>query len=213
MFAVFKTGGKQYRAKEGEVLKVEKLNMEEGKTFSFEDVLLVEGDGDPLIGTPFVPGAVVKAKILRNFRDDKVIVFKKKRRKQYKKTQGHRQELTEVQVEKIVVGKAPAPKAKTAPKKAEDKKVDEIVEELKAEVKKADKPAKKAEPAPKTEAKPEAKAEPKPKAAPKPKAEPKPKAAPKPKAEPKAKAGAKPAAKKPAAKPAAKAKKTTPVKE
>ena len=102
MFAVIKTGGKQYRVQEGDELKIEKLDIDEGKKVTFDQVLLVEDDGQALIGTPLVEKASVEAVVLKNFKDKKVIVFKKKRRKQYKRTRGHRQELTSVKIEKII---------------------------------------------------------------------------------------------------------------
>jgi large subunit ribosomal protein L21 len=185
MFAVIKTGGKQYRAQVGDVLEVEKLNVEEGKKVTFKEVLLVEDKDKALIGTPFVANATVTAKVIENFKDDKIIVFHKKRRKQYKKTRGHRQQLTRVQIEEILT----APPKKAAPKP-------EAEEKPKAEAKPKAEPKTETEPKPKAEAKPKA-AEPKakaieqkPKAATEPKAEAKPKA--KPKAESKPKAEAKP---------------------
>jgi len=116
MFAVIKTGGKQYKVQEGEVLQVEKLNIEKGEKVKFEEVLLIE-DGDMTqIGTPFVKSAAVEAVIVENFKDKKVIVFKKKRRKQYRKTKGHRQELTKIMIEQIVFAGKKTPE-KAAPKK------------------------------------------------------------------------------------------------
>jgi large subunit ribosomal protein L21 len=101
MFVVTKTGGKQYRAKEGDVLEIEKIEVEQGKKVTFDEVLLVEDDDKVLIGQPFVETAAVTAVVLDNFKDDKVIVFKKKRRKQYKIKTGHRQQLTRIKIEKI----------------------------------------------------------------------------------------------------------------
>ena len=199
MFAVIKTGGKQYRAEEGMVLEIEKLDIKQGQAVTFDEVLLVDDDDKTLIGDPFVKDAVVTGKVLEHFKDKKVLVFKKKRRKQYKRTYGHRQELTKVQIEKILLGQAkpaakpaaPKAKAEAAPEKPKAKAAP------KPAAKKAAKPA--AKPAPKTKAE----AAPKPKAAPKAKAEAPPKPKPKAAAKPKAKAASKPAAKK-AAKPAAK---------
>ena len=110
MFAVIKTGGKQYRAKEGDVLEIEKLQVEQGQKVTFEEVLLVEDNGTVLIGQPYVESAAVTAVVLENFKDDKIIVFKKKRRKQYKRKTGHRQELTRIKIEKIETDKKPAAK-------------------------------------------------------------------------------------------------------
>jgi len=102
MFAVIKTGGKQYKVQEGDILNVEKLNMDKDKKVTFDKVLLVEDEGKTLIGTPFVENALVRAEVIENFKDKKVIVFKKKRRKQYRRTRGHRQELTRIRIEEIL---------------------------------------------------------------------------------------------------------------
>lgn len=114
MFAVIKTGGKQYRVQEGDVLDVEKLNMEKDQKVTFDKVLLVEDEGETLIGTPFVEKALVRAEVIENFKDKKVIVFKKKRRKQYRRKSGHRQELTRIKIEEIVHGEKAAPRKKPA---------------------------------------------------------------------------------------------------
>ena len=96
MYAIIKTGGKQYRVTKGETLRVEKLNVE-GSPIKFDQVLLVGGD-QVKIGVPVVEGASVDAEILRQGRAKKIIVFKKKRRKGYHKKQGHRQAFTEVKI-------------------------------------------------------------------------------------------------------------------
>lgn len=188
MFAVIKTGGKQYKVQQGDVLQVEKLGLEKDKTITFDEVLLVEDGKETLIGTPFVDKAKVHAVIIENFKDDKVIVFKKKRRKQYKKMRGHRQELSRIRIEDITLGGA-------APKKTQPAAVAKKEEPVKTQTQ--TKPtAKKTTPAAKVPAakKPEKKT-----AAPK-VAKPKP-AAPKPKASPKKAAPTKAAAKtKPATK-------------
>lgn len=114
MFAVIKTGGKQYKVQEGDVLNVEKLNMEKEKKVTFDKVLLIEDEGKTLIGTPFVENALVRAEVIENFKDKKVLVFKKKRRKQYRRTRGHRQELTRIKIEEIIQGIKAAPKKKPA---------------------------------------------------------------------------------------------------
>jgi large subunit ribosomal protein L21 len=114
MFAVIKTGGKQYKVQEGDVLNVEKLNMDKDKKITFDKVLLVEDEGKTLIGTPFVENALVRAEVIENFKDKKVIVFRKKRRKQYRRTRGHRQELTRIKIEEILHGMKAAPKKEPA---------------------------------------------------------------------------------------------------
>jgi large subunit ribosomal protein L21 len=101
MYAVIMTGGKQYRVKEGEVLSVEKLDLPPGRKAHFDRVLLIE-DGETIqVGTPVLDNAMVLGLVLENFRDEKVIVFKKKRRKQFRRTHGHRQSLTKVRITKI----------------------------------------------------------------------------------------------------------------
>ncbi len=198
MFAVIETGGKQYKVQKGDVLAVEKLDIKEGQKITFDKVLLVEGDGETLIGTPHVKNALVKAEIVESFKDTKVIVFKKKRRKQYKKMRGHRQELTRIRIEeivsslKVVPKKEPAEEVKKAEKKAPPKMKEEVIAAKPKEVKKAA-PKKEVKKAP---AKKVSKAPAKAKAAPA--AKPEAKAAPK---------------KKPAAKGAAKAKTKTVKKE
>jgi len=102
MYAVIKTGGKQHRVTEGELLSVEKIEAEEGRLVDFDQVLLIENGDDIRVGAPVLSGAVVRAAVVENFKDKKVIVFKKKRRKGYKKTRGHRQNLTKIRVEKII---------------------------------------------------------------------------------------------------------------
>ena len=101
MLAVFKTGGKQYSVKSGQILKVEKLNGSQGDSVYFNDVLAVSDDSDHTIGSPLIKGAIVEAKILEQIRDKKIIVFKKRRRKNYRSTQGHRQYLTVLKIESI----------------------------------------------------------------------------------------------------------------
>jgi len=106
MFAVIQTGGKQYVVKEGDQLNVERLDAEAGQTVLFDRVLLIEEGERTLIGTPALEAAVVKAQVVENFKDDKILVFKKKRRKQYRRTRGHRQSLTKIAIIKIFADKA-----------------------------------------------------------------------------------------------------------
>ena len=101
MFAVIRTGGKQYKVQKDDKIKVEKLEGKEGASISFDEILYV-GDGKTSkIGEPLVKGASVKAKILSQIRAPKITVFKKKRRQNYRRTKGHRQELTLLQIEDI----------------------------------------------------------------------------------------------------------------
>jgi large subunit ribosomal protein L21 len=102
MYAVIQTGGKQYRVKSGEQLKVELLAAEVGATVSFDRVLML-GEGDGVrVGAPFLDGAAVKATVVAQGRGEKIRIFKMRRRKHYAKTQGHRQGFTEVRIDEIV---------------------------------------------------------------------------------------------------------------
>ncbi|MDP3800528.1 MAG: 50S ribosomal protein L21 [bacterium] len=100
-FAIIKTGGKQYKVAEGQKLRVEKLNVEEGSEVVFDSVLMVSSDADLKIGTPMVEGAKVSAKVAKQGRDRKIIVFKYKAKKRYKKKAGHRQAFTDLEITKI----------------------------------------------------------------------------------------------------------------
>ena len=104
MYAVIKSGGKQYRVEAGAQLRVEALAAKVGEAVSFGEVLLV-GSGDAVkVGAPFVSGAEVKATVVKHGRGDKVRIFKLRRRKHFQKTQGHRQNYTEVRIDDIVQG-------------------------------------------------------------------------------------------------------------
>lgn len=104
MYAIIKTGGKQYRVAKNDILSVDLLDQEEGSVFESDQVLFVKtGENDYKVGTPFVDGAKVSGKVLNHFKDKKVIVFKKKRRKGYRKIAGHRQNYTKIQIADIVV--------------------------------------------------------------------------------------------------------------
>lgn len=105
MYAVIETGGKQYRVNEGDVIKVEKLPEEVGAKVSFGRVLLV-GEGEKVqVGAPVVSGASVTGKVVEQDRGRKIVVFKMKRRKNYRRKQGHRQDYTGVLIDKIKQGK------------------------------------------------------------------------------------------------------------
>lgn len=147
MFAVIKTGGKQYRIKVGEILAVEKLAAERGKKVIFDQVLLIEDNENTLIGTPLVEKAQVIGEVIENFKDKKVIVFKKKRRKQYRKKTGHRQELTKVKIEEIIpdtgaVKKKESAEAKVKPQEAPKKPKVKTVEKEPAAKEEGTKPKK-----------------------------------------------------------------------
>ena len=117
MYAVIKTGGKQYKVAADDVIHVEKLKGEAGDKVELNEVLMVGGEGAPKIGTPLVEGAMVAAEVVKQTRGAKIIVFKKKRRQNYRRKKGHRQDLTALRILGIGVdGKKPSVKA--APKKA-----------------------------------------------------------------------------------------------
>lgn len=101
MYAIIETGGKQYKVQEGDVVFIEKLSAEDGSAVTFDKVLAISKEGAMSIGAPVVDGASVSAKILGHGKDKKVIVFKYKPKKGYRKKQGHRQPYTKVQIEKI----------------------------------------------------------------------------------------------------------------
>ena len=101
MYAVIKTGGKQYRVTEGQKITVDKIQGEPGVQVNFNEVLLVSNDQGLNIGMPNLDSASVTGKISKQFRDEKIIVFKKKRRHNYRRKQGHRQYLTEVEIQQI----------------------------------------------------------------------------------------------------------------
>ena len=101
-YAIIRTGGKQYRAEPGAQLTIEKIEGERGGSVSFEDVLFVRGEDTIQIGAPLLAGVLVKATIVEQTRDKKVLIHKHKKRKKYRKTQGHRQWITRVRIEEIV---------------------------------------------------------------------------------------------------------------
>ena len=102
MFAVIRTGGKQYRVSPNAVLKVEKLDAEPGSVFTFTDVLAIGGEGGLTIGAPTIAGATVTATVIAQDRLDKIIIFKKRRRQNSRRKNGHRQHVTVLRVADIV---------------------------------------------------------------------------------------------------------------
>jgi large subunit ribosomal protein L21 len=104
MYAVIKTGGKQYRVAADDKLIIEKIAGDAGATVEFTEVLMVGGNGDPVVGAPLVAGARVTAEVVEQGRGDKVIAFKKRRRKNSRRKRGHRQELTTVKIKEIIGG-------------------------------------------------------------------------------------------------------------
>ena len=132
MYAIVEISGKQFKVEKKQKLFVNRLEAGEGKKVSFENVLMVNDGSKLSVGSPKVSGAQVDAKVLKHLKSDKVIVFKKKRRKGYKVKNGHRQAITEIEISDILTGvtkKSPA-KKKEAPKKAETKKVSAKKEKL-----------------------------------------------------------------------------------
>lgn len=101
MYAIVNIAGQQFKVQKDQEVIVHRLAVEEGKNVDFKDVVLVDNDGKVKVGAPTVKGASVSAKVLSHLRGDKVIVFKKKRRKGYQKQTGHRQDLTKIQIETI----------------------------------------------------------------------------------------------------------------
>jgi len=102
MYAIVEIAGHQFKVEKDKKLYVHQLDANEGDSVDFDKVLLVDNDGKVAVGTPTVKGAKVSAKVLEHVKGDKVLVFKKKRRKGYKKLNGHRQRFTQVQIENIV---------------------------------------------------------------------------------------------------------------
>jgi large subunit ribosomal protein L21 len=104
MYAIIRTGGKQFRAEPGRILRIPSLDVEPGQTVTFDEVLLGASDSDVKVGTPLVNGAAVTAEIVKHGKGEKIIIFKHKRRKNYRRKQGHRQKFTEVRINEISLG-------------------------------------------------------------------------------------------------------------
>lgn len=102
MYAIVEIGAQQYKVEEGRKIFVHKMSLEEGAKVEFDRVLLVENDGKIQVGLPVVEGAKVQATVITEVKGDKVIVFKKKRRKTYRKKNGHRQQYTQIEINKIM---------------------------------------------------------------------------------------------------------------
>ena len=133
MFAVIKSGGKQYKVALGTILKLEKVNIEKSNNITFKEVLMVKNDTSYELGAPFLKNVEVKGKVLENKKDKKIIVFKKRRRHNSRRKNGHRQNLSVIQIEEISVNgksfKNEAPKKKLATKKSTNK--DKVVQKEK----------------------------------------------------------------------------------
>ena len=106
MYAIIESCGKQYKVSEGDVVSFEKLDAEEGKKVSFDKVILVSDDKKVEVGAPYVKGVKVEGKVVEHGKGKKIIVYKYKAKKNYRRTQGHRQPFTKVEITKIVAGKA-----------------------------------------------------------------------------------------------------------
>ena len=133
MYAIVEIAGQQFKVAQDQKVFVHRLQDAEGAKVSFDKVLLVEDKGTVTVGAPAIEGAEVTAKILGHLKGDKVIVFKKKRRKGYRKKNGHRQSLTEIQIQGIAASGA---KKKAAPKKEEPKVAKKAAPKAKAPAKK-----------------------------------------------------------------------------
>ncbi len=118
MYAIVEMAGQQFKVAKDQKVYVHRLQTEEGKKVTFDKVLLLDDNGNVTVGAPVIEGAAVEAKVIKHLKGDKVIVFKKKRRKGYRKKNGHRQSLTEIVVESIVAKGA----KKAAPAKAKAEK-------------------------------------------------------------------------------------------
>ena len=153
MFAVIRTGGKQYRVAPNDIIEIERIAAKPGDIVELAEVILLGGDGAPKTGSPTIAGAMVAAEVIEQKRGDKIIVFKKKRRSNYRRKKGHRQLLTALRITEILTdGKkssmtAPKPEAKKAEKKPYTKQAAKKAEAKPAAKKpaaKAKAPAKKA---------------------------------------------------------------------
>ncbi len=153
MFAVIRTGGKQYRVAPNDIIEVEKIAGQPGDIVELAEVILLGGDGSPKTGSPTIAGALVAAEVIAQKRSDKIVVFKKKRRANYRRKKGHRQELTALRITEILTdGKKPSKTApRPEPKKAETKPQAKAEPKAKPEKQEAKPAARKAEakPAPK----------------------------------------------------------------
>ena len=133
-FAIIQTGGKQYKVSASKIIEVEKLQAEKGKTIQFKNVLLLNDDKNTEIGNPNISGAIVEAKLLENVKDRTVLVFHKRRRKNSRKKNGHRQQHSKIQITKIlskdgkIIGesKLQATEKKAKPSEKETKKKTQV---------------------------------------------------------------------------------------
>lgn len=123
MYAIIETGGRQYKVQDGDVLRIEKLSVQPGEKIQFDKVLVLNDGTDFKYGSPYIEGATVSAEVVENGKAKKVIIYKYKAKKDYRKKQGHRQPYTEVKIESVL-GKATTKKVANPKTAAEDKKAD-----------------------------------------------------------------------------------------
>jgi len=147
MYAIVDIAGQQFKVAKDQKLFVHRLEGETGSKVSFDKVLLIDNDSKVTVGTPSISGAAVSAKVLDHIKGDKVLVFKKKRRKGYKKLNGHRQQLTQIQITEILEKGAKAPAAKKEAAKPAAKPAAKVAEKKPAAPKAAAKPAAEKKPA------------------------------------------------------------------
>ena len=122
MYAIIESCGKQYKVAEGEVVFFEKLEVEEGKKVTFDKVVLLSDDGKVEVGAPYVKGAKVEGKVVEHGKGKKIVVYKYKAKKNYRRTQGHRQPFKKVEITKIATAAEKAPKAEATEAKTTTKK-------------------------------------------------------------------------------------------
>jgi large subunit ribosomal protein L21 len=104
MYAIFRTGGKQFRAEPGASLRIPSLDVEPGSSVTFDEVLLGASDSDVKVGVPLIDGASVSAEVVAHGKGEKIVIFKHKRRKNYRRKQGHRQKYTEIRINDVTLG-------------------------------------------------------------------------------------------------------------
>ena len=157
MYAVLKTGGKQYKVSENDVIIVERLTGESGAKINLDEVLMIGEGENTTVGTPIIEGALVAAEVLEHKRGDKITVFKKKRRKNYRRTMGHRQELTVLRITDILTAGEKKPVVKKTKEKSKvdtpKKTKSNVKPQSKADKSKSDKAKTKRSPSRKTAAK------------------------------------------------------------
>ena len=138
MYAIIESCGKQYKVSEGDVVFFEKLDANEGKKVTFDKVVLVSSEKNIEVGTPYVKGVKVEGKVVEHGKAKKIIVYKYKAKKNYRRTQGHRQPFTKVEITKIATGKTAEKKAETVAEKKETVATSAKVTTKKASTKKVE---------------------------------------------------------------------------